>query len=832
MDVSVERQIVERALSGNQGAFGEIYRAYYDQIKTHLLKLTKNDADADDLVHDVFTKAFRSIATFRFDQKGLRPWLHRIATNTFISFYQRRKKYREILDEEIRPIAMLVEETRVELPNSSDHLPDWCLEILVCLPEKMRECVILSDLRGLEYQQIAEHLDVPIGTVKSRLFRGRRIAREAIIERGLQEEVASYGLTFFKDVPTVEEDTTERESAKPTTNPEEGTTMARRGVHRAHETAPKRVNRRMVDGLRIVVVHFLFADWINTGMLSGRSEFKKAVTDAGAWIQHALRKDWLIQTEGTGRGAKYRLNFASTKVIKFAQEEGKIASGETVTDMAASITRDDEAFGLLCLAVQSQFGEQWCTVAQLQPLIHKHLQDLDSTINLRFWPVVSLKELLLEVAEIEEERVKGRRGHDHIHSFQFLGAAPSATVEEVQGGAEQEPEDTTASDVEPAIEPPADIQSGVTAVPGPSLGIAYAQLALDSSVHQALLRHIDGRGWVPVRDLYKEIKDSWPNWSAITTQGFGRFIMQLAKVGVVERSGDRNSRAIRPPVPNTSEDVVEASNTSAMTAEDAPQELVQSSSPDLGEEKEWKWVNGLPLKLLKGLIEHAGLDLINFGEACSTLIKYDERWVIPRSFSVVKSRLRKADIIFRCEDTGEINNDTRRRGFGRLNPDHPQVKELMKKRGVTPSSVPTPEPPLEETAEATPEPVVEKTVPQSEASPEPRTILEERLEDSEQDAQHFDFELPELTEEILSSREKCEATLVLVKGRMAGLNGRLKTILAVAELLKAELGELDLLREQLHDAMKQHAEQQADDILASISEETLQALRDKLKQQS
>lgn len=170
-------------------AFAAEAMQYTPQLYSAALRMTRNGADAEDLVQETYLRAYRSFGSFQ-DGTNLRAWLFRILTNTFINTYrakQRRPQETELADVEDLYMYRRLDTLNQAARSAEDQLFDLFTDVEVKaaleeLPHNFRIPVLLADVEGFSYKEIAEMLDIPIGTVMSRLHRGRKAMQKMLMD--------------------------------------------------------------------------------------------------------------------------------------------------------------------------------------------------------------------------------------------------------------------------------------------------------------------------------------------------------------------------------------------------------------------------------------------------------------------------------------------------------------------------------------------------------------------------------------------------------------------------------------------------------------------------
>jgi RNA polymerase sigma-70 factor (ECF subfamily) len=166
---------VTQAAAGSREAFDELVRRYRRPVYNLVRALTGGDGDAEDLVQDVFVRAFRAIDGFRGDS-AFKSWLYRIAVNVVHTHVQRRRT-RDFVSGSRQVDARLGEVADSDDLEAAVLRRQVIERALAALPEELRVLVVLRDVQGLKYDEIAKIVKSPRGTVESRLFRARQQLR-------------------------------------------------------------------------------------------------------------------------------------------------------------------------------------------------------------------------------------------------------------------------------------------------------------------------------------------------------------------------------------------------------------------------------------------------------------------------------------------------------------------------------------------------------------------------------------------------------------------------------------------------------------------------------
>jgi RNA polymerase sigma-70 factor (ECF subfamily) len=180
-----DEELIERTLAGDKEAFGRLAQKYQDRVYNLALPIVGNAEDALDVVQDTFLQALSHLANFRRSSRFY-TWLYRIAYNSAVGALRKRRKTSSIdaATEEFGDSF----EAQIDAPDAEARRQDdarLLREALEKLPVEYRAPLVMREIDGANYEQIAEALDVPVGTVRSRLHRARAALRESLERVGV-----------------------------------------------------------------------------------------------------------------------------------------------------------------------------------------------------------------------------------------------------------------------------------------------------------------------------------------------------------------------------------------------------------------------------------------------------------------------------------------------------------------------------------------------------------------------------------------------------------------------------------------------------------------------
>ena len=174
--LDADLQLVERCLSGQEAAWEDLVRVHTRRVFSICYRFTNSDSEAQDLTQEVFLRVFRTLQTFRAAEGAFATWLARVARNLLIDHYRRTRNQRvtDSIEEQLPRVEEgFVSVSRPDSALAGREASEMLQAGLARLSPELRETIILRDLQEMEYREIAQVLNVPEGTVKSRLNRGR-----------------------------------------------------------------------------------------------------------------------------------------------------------------------------------------------------------------------------------------------------------------------------------------------------------------------------------------------------------------------------------------------------------------------------------------------------------------------------------------------------------------------------------------------------------------------------------------------------------------------------------------------------------------------------------
>jgi RNA polymerase sigma-70 factor (ECF subfamily) len=175
-----DQALVEEALGGSQEAFSQLMEKYRNPIHHHIYRMVRDKGQVEDLVQEIFIKAFSSLASYSSNY-AFSTWLYKIATNHTIDYLRRKKLKTLSIDQ---PMRTKDGELEYELPDTTyrpdryvleDQRRELIQEAIDALPPKYYRVIVLRHQQEKSYEEIAEELDLPLGTVKAHIFRAREL---------------------------------------------------------------------------------------------------------------------------------------------------------------------------------------------------------------------------------------------------------------------------------------------------------------------------------------------------------------------------------------------------------------------------------------------------------------------------------------------------------------------------------------------------------------------------------------------------------------------------------------------------------------------------------
>jgi RNA polymerase sigma-70 factor, ECF subfamily len=182
---SIQSVIAGQQVIDRERTFEGLVQEYKNRIHCYVCRMTNDSADAEDITQEVFIRAYQSLSAFRHDA-ALDTWLYRIATNLVIDRFRRGKRGPQVVpgggeaDEAVRELPSTDREVDPQATAQLVELQRQVQKAIHSLPGKLRTVVVLHDMEGLSYEEVAQTVGCPVGTVKSRLFNARLLLKRKL----------------------------------------------------------------------------------------------------------------------------------------------------------------------------------------------------------------------------------------------------------------------------------------------------------------------------------------------------------------------------------------------------------------------------------------------------------------------------------------------------------------------------------------------------------------------------------------------------------------------------------------------------------------------------
>ena len=187
VEESTDQQLVDQVMAGNKNAFNLLVMRYQHRVAALIARFVQDPQEVEDVAQEAFIKAYRALPLFRGDS-AFYTWLYRIAVNTaknYLVARSRRPPAQDLEIDEVEPTGTGSALREIESPEGSlftSELKAAIESALDSLPEELKTAFILREFSGLSYEDIAEVMDCPVGTVRSRIFRAREVIDRKIRE--------------------------------------------------------------------------------------------------------------------------------------------------------------------------------------------------------------------------------------------------------------------------------------------------------------------------------------------------------------------------------------------------------------------------------------------------------------------------------------------------------------------------------------------------------------------------------------------------------------------------------------------------------------------------
>lgn len=178
--------IIEKVLSGDNQSFEMLILKYQSRLFATVLNVVKNRELAEDITQEAYMKGFNKLDTLK-NHDQFYPWLKRIALNLALNHFERAKRVVDVESEEddTSYFERIPDGESPEELVVKDELKRYVRHFVEALPDKLRVVVVLREIEDMSYEEIAELMNIPIGTVRSRLFNARQVMKDRLINQGL-----------------------------------------------------------------------------------------------------------------------------------------------------------------------------------------------------------------------------------------------------------------------------------------------------------------------------------------------------------------------------------------------------------------------------------------------------------------------------------------------------------------------------------------------------------------------------------------------------------------------------------------------------------------------